>query len=925
MAGQLLTCLARLFNSFLQMRGFTMGVEDILVKDLGNMRRLELLSACDVSGMESAILAFGLTADCSVSDIESAWRTDHFSRDSEETLKRLDLVMNKKTNDCQDCIKKLIMPEKDEDMPGELLRVFPRNNLQMMFLSGAKGTQVNCVQISCTLGQISLEGRRPPLMLSGASLPSFEAYDLSPRAGGFVAGRFLTGLRPQEYFFHCMAGREGLVDTAVKTSHSGYLQRCLIKHLEGLTVAYDMTVRDSDGSVIQFLYGEDGLDVMKTSFLKRARPSDKFPQFPFLIANNSSVLSRHQLREISKKTNTEAVAALKHTMSKWKARQAGRSSGQRSSCFLDLCAMRNEDKASLISQWRQLSEDKKRSLLRKCRPRPDPVNSQLRSDRFFGSISEYLDELIDSYMMTNPDQMLYEKSHHRRLATTLAGMKSDGFRNLLHFKYQNSLVAPGEAVGLLAAQSIGEPSTQMTLNTFHFAGHQAMNVTLGIPRLREILMTGSVAIKTPIMQVPVFNNPTAHKQAERIAKKLTSVSLSAVLKKLTVNMFLAADGITNLRANYYKVHFEFHRRRVYRDWSVLTPTAILNFIEKNFLLRLSYAIEKHIRETQNSTLLNTTRVFTERASALKVAGDDDGTDNAGAVDGNNDDDDDDDRDDDRDDDKDDDKDYDDGDEKSEQSCPSDTESGAEEANDDKDDEVDENSDENQTTDFTHQLDHIRIQKVTSRISSVCDYTYDTRHESWCTVTFKYPVLEKSIDVTSVVEHETNKAVVYQTLGIKRASATRRKDDKDLMLRTEGLNIQEMYKYGSVFDLNRLYTNSIHTMALHYGIEAAYQAIIKEVSSVFELYKITVDRRHLSLIADYMTYEGAFKPFNRLALESNTSPLQKMTFETSMHFLQSALIEGATDSLNSPSARIIVGRVMKAGTGYMDTIVPVATV
>jgi len=67
---------------------------------------------------------------------------------------------------------------------------------------------VNCVQISCTLGQISLEGRRPPLMLNGASLPSYLPYDTSPRAGGFVAGRFLTGLRPQEYFFHCVAGRE---------------------------------------------------------------------------------------------------------------------------------------------------------------------------------------------------------------------------------------------------------------------------------------------------------------------------------------------------------------------------------------------------------------------------------------------------------------------------------------------------------------------------------------------------------------------------------------------------------------------------------------------------------------------------------------------------------------------------------------------
>ncbi|MGH0143017.1 UNVERIFIED_CONTAM: hypothetical protein FKN15_024566 [Acipenser sinensis] len=132
--------------------------------------------------------------------------------------------------------------------------------------------------ISCLLGQIELEGRRPPLMPSGKSLPCFQPYDISPRSGGFVSGRFLTGIKPPEFFFHCMAGREGLVDTAVKTSRSGYLQRCIIKHLEGLVVQYDLSVRDSDGSVVQFLYGEDGLDVPKTQFLQ---PS----QFPFIMDN----------------------------------------------------------------------------------------------------------------------------------------------------------------------------------------------------------------------------------------------------------------------------------------------------------------------------------------------------------------------------------------------------------------------------------------------------------------------------------------------------------------------------------------------------------------------------------------------------------------------------------------------------------------
>jgi DNA-directed RNA polymerase I subunit RPA1 len=106
-------------------------------------------------------------------------------------------------------------------------------------------------------------------MQNGKTLPSFLAYDPNPRASGYVSDRFITGLRPQDFFFHCMAGREGLIDTAVKTSRSGYLQRCLIKQLESLVVKYDNTVRDSDNSIVSFMYGDDGVDVMNNRFLDK--------------------------------------------------------------------------------------------------------------------------------------------------------------------------------------------------------------------------------------------------------------------------------------------------------------------------------------------------------------------------------------------------------------------------------------------------------------------------------------------------------------------------------------------------------------------------------------------------------------------------------------------------------------------------------
>jgi DNA-directed RNA polymerase I subunit RPA1 len=100
-----------------------------------------------------------------------------------------------------------------------------------------------------------------------------------------------------------MAGREGLIDTAVKTSRSGYLQRCLIKQLESLIVNYDMTVRDNDGSIVQFLYGDDGIDVISSKFLDR---------FSFLEQNFTSLITNYNSADIMSRVNTEQAERYKH-------------------------------------------------------------------------------------------------------------------------------------------------------------------------------------------------------------------------------------------------------------------------------------------------------------------------------------------------------------------------------------------------------------------------------------------------------------------------------------------------------------------------------------------------------------------------------------------------------------------------------------
>lgn len=105
----------------------------------------------------------------------------------------------------------------------------------------------------------------------------------------------------------------------------------------------------------------------------------------------------------------------------------------------------------------------------------------------------------------------------------------------------------------------------------------------------------------------------------------------------------------------------------------------------------------------------------------------------------------------------------------------------------------------------------------------------------------------------------------------------------------------------------------------YGIEAATRVIVKEVQDVFAVYGITVDQRHLSLVADYMTSSGAFVPLNRTGMDTSVSPLQQMSFESSLAFLRSAIVRAKEDSLQNPSSCLMVGKPCKTGTGSFDLL------
>uniref|UniRef100_A0A8B9VSS4 DNA-directed RNA polymerase subunit n=1 Tax=Anas zonorhyncha TaxID=75864 RepID=A0A8B9VSS4_9AVES len=163
-------------------------IEDILVKPEADQKRQKIIEKSNQHGIEAVRAALNLPEATSCEEVQGKWQDAHLCKDQRD-FNMVDLKFKEEVNNYNNEVNKVCMPLG-------LHRSFPENNLQLMVQSGAKGSTVNTVQISCLLGQIELEGRRPPLMASGKSLPCFQPYDFSPSSGGFVTGRFLTGIKP---------------------------------------------------------------------------------------------------------------------------------------------------------------------------------------------------------------------------------------------------------------------------------------------------------------------------------------------------------------------------------------------------------------------------------------------------------------------------------------------------------------------------------------------------------------------------------------------------------------------------------------------------------------------------------------------------------------------------------------------------------
>ncbi|GAA6000410.1 hypothetical protein JCM10207_008000 [Rhodosporidiobolus poonsookiae] len=892
-AGKLLSILSRLLTKFLQSRAFSCRMDDLVLTAQGNADRRKMLQTVNDKGLSAALDYTGLgsadrtdpaTADDLRNRLEEVLRDDY-------KLAGLDASVEGETNQVTTQLIKTCLP-------GGLVKPFPHNNMQTMTVSGAKGSNVNASQISCLLGQQSLEGRRVPLMVSGKSLPSFKAFETAPRAGGFVAGRFLTGIRPQEYYFHCMAGREGLIDTAVKTSRSGYLQRCLIKHLEGLRVHYDHTVRNADKSVLQFHYGEDSLDVTKQKHLA---------QFEFAVRNMQTIIQRYRPREALARV-ADADEALPDAMKK---------------------ALKHPE-------------------------RHPPVLSLASPSTMSGAVSEKYARAIDAYVK-DPRQRLLRPKRKRDMADWPAHIRRDDlvsiehFKSLMHMRYMRSLVEPGEAVGLMASQGVGEPSTQMTLNTFHFAGHGAANVTLGIPRLREIVMTASQDIKTPMMKLPILDS-VSDSRLKTFCQSSTRLTLSQVVDDVVVEERLTpkSQATNYTRQKTYTVKLNLFPRADYEAEYSISSEQILAGIARNFVPLLDKAILKEIKQNDKELKSQAGEIGRGKRVAGKGKGKASGADEDGAgeedagvvgrmadeeIDGDADDErrgrqahDEQTYDSDEDEDKEDGDDADAGEAALEAKF---RDAGSDEDVDSSDEEEDPAAVERRTK--AESLERMRQfeRKVPDTSRYVNKLSFDKEKGEWCEFELEFSSQAHKLLLVGIVEEVCRVAIVHEVPSISRCFVEKPANTAAAAQRTavtEGVNFRAIWgNADGLADLNRISTNDVGAVLRTYGVEAARTSIINEMSAVFSVYGIGVDYRHLTIIADYMTCEGGYKPFNRTGLSNNSSPFLKASFETTSGFVSEAALYGDFDNVIGPSARIALGKVVEAGTGAFEvrSVVPAA--
>ena len=437
-ATRYLNDLQRLVTRYMVRSGFSVGISDLIVPKEVRKHNEEVI----LQGKKDII---ELTKKVHLNILDS-------SISSNDRLNILyDTMIGGITKKIEEAIRKSIMQKMDMS-----------NRIKYIISSGSKGLDINIQQMMCLVGPQSIDGKPDiPKGFTDRTLPHYPRYESSGEARGFITSNFLNGLNPQEFFFHAMAGREGVIDTAVKTANSGYLQRKLVKCMEDLKVAHDFSVRASNNDIVQFCYGYDGFNSVDLEIQKK---------FDFIKISLEKLQDKYYLDPTDKYDYVLAseIAKMKK-IDGWRDKMLEYNKNLESLIteFHDIYSKFNIkiDNASIyypVNFNRLILNTVKQFKLAdvaKADIHPLEIITEIQSlieyTRIHGQRNVGCEVLIWNYLA--PKILLRDKKFNRIAFMHVV--------NAIKMRWKYSLAEGGEMVGPLAAQSLGEKTTQMTLHS----------------------------------------------------------------------------------------------------------------------------------------------------------------------------------------------------------------------------------------------------------------------------------------------------------------------------------------------------------------------------------------------------------------------------------------------------------------------------
>ena len=600
----------KIVNNFLLLTGWTVGISDII---------------CDPDTSEEVFQTLKEMKENISSILTKAQTGKLDSQPGKNMIDSFESMANSELNNARE--KAGILVQKS---------LLPKNHLKNMVSAGSKGNSTNISQIIAFVGQQNVEGKRIPFNFQNRTLPHFLKDDYKSESKGFVENSFLKGLTPQEFYFHAMGGREGIIDTAVKTSQTGYIQRRLVKALEDIMIKYDGTVRNSVGHLMQFLYGEDGMageyiEDQKFETLKMddktlilnykfiERDEDEFNFFNDLKRfMEDSVIEDLRRQDLSQlrldlEIEFEQIKSDRDYMRKTLLASGDNSINIPVNIKTIITYAENDNNINIFSK----SDLNPLIVLQKVKELKKELEIIKGTDKISVEGQECaltLFNMVLNYSLSTKNIITKHRLNRKAFDFVCGEIKS---------KFEQAIVRPGEMVGSIAAQSIGEPATQMTLNTFHLAGVSSVNVTLGVPRLKEVINIAK-KLNTPSMSIYLKEKEDGYNNDEILALRgkvehtslLNIVSLSEIYYDPDIkNTIIAEDR------EMIEEYMEIWEDEINNNIDNISPWLLRLVLNKDYINIRMETIEEIIKKKakkQGALIIHTRETSDEKKFHIRL-------------------------------------------------------------------------------------------------------------------------------------------------------------------------------------------------------------------------------------------------------------------------------------------------------------------